>query len=754
MLSWIAFTIGHAASSMHAPYVDVFGTDAVQCSGALLVRTDKSLIVFAICAPNGLYPSKNLSISLRRSVDWGATWLPAVPQPFPIPSLPRVLYDFNAHALVAMGACKARERDDSDHVLRTAGCPPPATCSWRSTDEGTSWSGPTLVGSYGAGEGCGGFASSASGNLLMPTGMPNCTEPAQPTYDTVLISADGGATWDAGGATPLLPTRQGWGECMVAELSNGSTILTSRLSSRVPGGRHTAPIQTAFAISHDGARTWQRAWTFPAGQPFDSGFGPGYNVEHALIAAHNRTRLLLSKPTATLGGHLPNGTRADCAAHTQGSCWYRRNLTIAHSPDGGASWSVEDWGLVYPWRVAYSDMVELPDGRVAVVFERGNPDEEYRHLSVAIVTPPWARAKSALGSAWRGVDMSQLSTEDGGGASPPFRATAGGPKEDALHILRGAGANAFRMRLWNDPCADGRCNSTRYAYGGLDGALAMARRCAAANLSFVLDLHYSDWWADPAHQNKPTAWKALGWSDLRTVVWRWTRDTVAAFVAQGTPPVTVQVGNEISNGFLWPESGSGCASGAQLYVQGCDGDAAWARLGVLVAQGIWGVRNACPRCEVAIHTDLGNHLQDRGVGYVQAWYANLTAALKAATPTPATFDRIGLSLYPQWDGGQTLHNLKKLASLAAAFPSQRIYVAETAYPAEGGKQPEVDFPATPAGQLAFLQAVFAGLEAAVGEEQNGGVLWWEGSEGGDWQSLFDDEDVARPALLEGFKLAS
>lgn len=37
--------------------------------------------------------------------------------------------------------------------------------------------------------------------------------------------------------------------------------------------------------------------------------------------------------------------------HTQGSCSYRRNLTISQSLDGGASWSVQPWGLIYPGRI-------------------------------------------------------------------------------------------------------------------------------------------------------------------------------------------------------------------------------------------------------------------------------------------------------------------------------------------------------------------------------------------------------------------
>ena len=318
--------------------------------------------------------------------------------------------------------------------------------------------------------------------------------------------------------------------------------------------------------------------------------------------------------------------------------------------------------------------------------------------------------------------MSQLGTEDGDGTNPPFRAVAGGPKVDALTILKDAGANAFRMRMWNDPCADGRCNPAEYGYGGLNGTLTMANRCHAANLSFILDLHYSDWWADPGQQHKPAAWKQLSFADLQRAVYSFTRDTVAALAAQGTPPAAVQVGNEISDGFLWAEPGAHCATGGQLHVKGCDVGAAWARFGALVGSGIAGVRDACPACEVAIHTDLGNHIQDRGVGWVVAWYQNLTAAL---LPQGRTFDRIGLSMYPQWDGGDTLANVAHLSALAAAFPTQRVYVAETAYPAEGNQQPEAAFAATPAGQLAFLRAVLAGVAASLPAAQRGGVLWWE-----------------------------
>jgi arabinogalactan endo-1,4-beta-galactosidase len=45
----------------------------------------------------------------------------------------------------------------------------------------------------------------------------------------------------------------------------------------------------------------------------------------------------------------------------------------------------------------------------------------------------------------------------------------------------------------------------------------MAKRCHAAGLDFVVDFHYSDWWADPGHQFKPSAWERLDFAALSDV---------------------------------------------------------------------------------------------------------------------------------------------------------------------------------------------------------------------------------------------
>ena len=221
---------------------------------------------------------------MRRSTDFGETWLPSPTAcaAFPPGLVPNVIYDPVADLLVSMGLChplsanrveSARESSSYGKNCSTTVAPRAATCSWTSKDEGATWVGPVHVGNYSYGEGGGGVALSTTGSLIATIQSPNncntSSNSTMPSRDATLISSDHGKTWSVGGATPFLPSGQGWGECMVAELGNGSVVLTSRLS--IGAHFHFLPLERAFAISHDGARTWDKAWTFPADQPFDKG---------------------------------------------------------------------------------------------------------------------------------------------------------------------------------------------------------------------------------------------------------------------------------------------------------------------------------------------------------------------------------------------------------------------------------------------------------------------------------------------------
>ena len=119
---------------------------------------------------------------------------------------------------------------------------------------------------------------------------------------------------------------------------------------------------------------------------------------------------------------------------------------------------------------------------------------------------------------------------------------------DVLAMLREHHYNWVRLRVFHDPSAhpDQLPNDLSYT-------LALARRAKAAGFNLLLDLHYSDTWADPGKQTTPAAWGELSHAQLVEQVYSYTRDTMAAFAGAGAMPQMVQVGNEITYGMLWPD---------------------------------------------------------------------------------------------------------------------------------------------------------------------------------------------------------
>src|SRR5699024_12448621 len=68
----------------------------------------------------------------------------------------------------------------------------------------------------------------------------------------------------------------------------------------------------------------------------------------------------------------------------------------------------------------------------------------------------------------------------------------------------------------------------------------------------MLNLHYSDFWTDPKKQRLPRAWSELNESELIGAVEDYTLTVMRRFADEGVEVAYVQVGNEITNGMLWP----------------------------------------------------------------------------------------------------------------------------------------------------------------------------------------------------------
>lgn len=75
-------------------------------------------------------------------------------------------------------------------------------------------------------------------------------------------------------------------------------------------------------------------------------------------------------------------------------------------------------------------------------------------------------------------------------------------EEDCFKILKDHGINSIMLRTFANPSEDkasGHCS--------LEETVAMAVRARKWGMMVMIDFHYSDSWADPGKQRKPTAWE-------------------------------------------------------------------------------------------------------------------------------------------------------------------------------------------------------------------------------------------------------
>jgi arabinogalactan endo-1,4-beta-galactosidase len=338
----------------------------------------------------------------------------------------------------------------------------------------------------------------------------------------------------------------------------------------------------------------------------------------------------------------------------------------------------------------------------------------------------------STGLAARGADVSTLKkSEDKGGVYRYADGTTG----DALTILRSAGMNYARLKVWVDP-ADGYNNKAR--------VLTMAKRVKARGMGLLIDFHYSDAWADPGKQTKPAAWASHSFSQLKADVYNHTYDVLNALRAQGTTADMVQIGNEINGGMLWPDGSTDN----------------WSNLAALLTHGARAAKAVSSSTKVALHLAKGG--DDAGA----RWFFD--KAVSYGVP----FDVIGLSYYGYWHG--PLSDLQTTLDDVASRYAKPVFVAETAYAftlanddalennISSSSQLVSGYPATPAGQAANLRDVMNVVEA-VPKGRGLGVFYWEPtwtavtgngwdpadpSSGDAWenQALFDYGDKALPAM--------
>lgn len=332
----------------------------------------------------------------------------------------------------------------------------------------------------------------------------------------------------------------------------------------------------------------------------------------------------------------------------------------------------------------------------------------------------------------KGSDVSSLiKSEAKGGVYKNSSGTTG----DALAILKNAGQNYARVKVWVNP-ADGYNNKTR--------VLAAAKRIKAQGMKLLVDFHYSDTWADPGAQTVPSSWASHSYSQLKTDVYNHTHDVLNALKSQGTTADMVQVGNEINGGMLWSAYST----------------SNWSQLAGLLNSGYDAVKAVNSSTQVALHLAKGGDLSG-----TRWWF-------DSAVSNGVKFDVIGLSYYGYWHG--TLADFQTTLDDAASRYSKPVFLAETAYPfrldSEDSHENIIDlsselvsgYPATTAGQTRWMKDV-ASIVEAVPNGRGLGIFYWEStwtartgngwdptdsSSGNGWenQALFGYDDRALPAM--------
>ena len=335
-----------------------------------------------------------------------------------------------------------------------------------------------------------------------------------------------------------------------------------------------------------------------------------------------------------------------------------------------------------------------------------------------------------------------------------------GQEKDILDIMREYDVDTIRLRLWNDPKSE---DGEPYGAGNndLDETIAIGKKVTDAGFGVLLNFHYSDFWADPGKQIKPKAWASYGVDELEKAVYDFTLESLTKIIGAGVNVTMIQVGNELSNGLLWPEG----------QVPNYDNIARF------VSAGIRACRKVNADIPIMIHLDNGGNNE-----LYRRWFDNYTARGE-------DFDYIGLSYYPFWHGSldQLEYNMNDIAkrygkdliiaevSMGYTMEDYQDYEKlpdseRKGYATKPSLVANIEYPMTKEGQADFISALLTRLDT-VADQRVKGFFWWEpawipvpgsgwatpaslaymndpGPCGNEWanQALFDYEGNVLPAL--------
>ena len=252
-------------------------------------------------------------------------------------------------------------------------------------------------------------------------------------------------------------------------------------------------------------------------------------------------------------------------------------------------------------------------------------------LIVLLVTACYHKTDSPRGSWARGCDLSWLSEMEHDGVKfyVPGDDVQSTKETDCIELLREQGMNAVRLRVWVNHAT---------GWSNKEDMLYLAKRAAKAGQRIMIDIHYSDFFADPHQQTIPAAWQNYTYEQLLECVREHTLDVLYALKEEGIKPEWIQIGNETPNGMLWPIG----------KVQRDKGQ--WDHYAGFTTMGYKAAKEAFPDITVIVHVDNAYEQRD--------WFWESMQA------HGGKWDMIGLSHYPMmsaWNGGKSWQEMNEMA---------------------------------------------------------------------------------------------
>lgn len=336
--------------------VDVFekGQDGYACFRIPAIVQSKAgtLLAFAEARKNSCSDTGNIDLVVKRSEDGGKTWSRAITiwdDGDNVCGNPSPVIDRETGRIILI-SCWNLGEDHEKQIIDQTSKDSRRVYVLYSDNDGKNWSKPKEITSsvkrsdwtwYATGP-CHGIqlqSKKHKGRLVIAA---NHMVAGTKTYHSQLIySDDKGETWQLGGVV----SEHGGNESSVVELKNGDLMLNMRNYNREESKSRS------YAISKDGGKTLSKMQYLPELiEPICQG-----NTLNYMKKGKISNNILFSNPA---------------------SSDKREKMTIKLSGNNGKTWPYAY--LVYPGPSAYSDLTNLQDGNIGLLYEYGtnNPYEK------------------------------------------------------------------------------------------------------------------------------------------------------------------------------------------------------------------------------------------------------------------------------------------------------------------------------------------------------------------------------------------